>query len=1157
MKLPILFNSLWQQLKNWSTEPDSHPLYLSGPAPNCWLFLFDYFEKKSHPLFKRSHIFVYSDADQAEYAFKALYQRHPDKTLYFPGQEISPYGSTLPSENILYKQFYALSQISFDKKTWLIVTTQEASLFKIPPPTFFIKNSFSLCANDLQPPLELSQRLVELGYSSCSGLEEPGTFSRRGEVFDIFPISRPPVRMYYFDDTIEEIFPILPSDNTTLREQKIKSIDIHPSPRILSRPEYSQVFKESLPRFSAQHMLKHRNRMRIFELLKDDCLFENYPFFLPLFFKETSSLMDYLDDPIVTFVDSEKSQIFSDHFWSDLLRGYNEQTNNIRNSGVAPHPEKLYKNSFSSKHKTLHLLEKPPSSKDAFCSIHEYLNENLVPKNDIKKTISFLKKEFQSHGHIVFSTPCKHATNEFQHLLELFDENNILKKALSYSPFPLQNGFFYSMERTLVLAESDILPPKKIASSEKKEAACHQDIFAEQMASLKKGDYIIHAEYGLGKFLGLESFDFNRTTPTDFIAILYQDNDKVYVPVYRFDLVQKYADSEQAFTLASLKNKQFANDKKNAKNSAKELAFNLLELQARRETSKSFPFSPPDELYKKFESSFPFRETQDQLRAIECVIKDMQKEKPMDRLICGDVGFGKTEIAIRASFKAVSDKKQVAILVPTTILALQHYVTFKERFKDFPVQIEFLSRFKSSKESKDIKERLTFGEIDIIIGTHKLLSKEISFFDLGLAIIDEEQRFGVSHKEKLKLLKSSVDFLTLSATPIPRTLQLAFLGLKEISLIQTPPPRRQSIKSYITQEDEQTIKNAIEKEIQRGGQVFVVHNRVKDIELYKEFIQKLVPNVKIIVAHGKLPEKELEKRIKSFYSGEYQILVSTTIIENGIDMPNVNTLIVNRADRYGLSQLHQLRGRIGRSDKKAYAYFVIPNNLDPKASSAERLNVLQKYAEIGSGFHIASSDLDLRGGGDILGARQAGHVEAVGLELYTRLLKEAISELKGEQKIFKRDIEINTPFRSSIPHDYIEDDSERLKYYKKLSNAENLKQLEHFSSQLKDIFGPLPDGLKTLMTILRCRLIVQNIGLKCLNVVGNSIILHFDKKILEQNPSLTDTITETFLHKIPSCQISPDYSVTYSAPQEVDSFNLLNFCQSISQKIAFSESSPQ
>ena len=1084
---------------------------------------------------------VFPDSNRAESAFRVLSKRHPEKVLNFPGQDASPYESTLPSENILCQQFYTMSQMALHKNPWIVVTTPEASLLKIPPPTFFLKHYFSLCVNDTLPPLKLSQKLIALGYTHGPSSEEPGTFSRRGEVFDIFPISGPPLRMYYFDDTIEEIFPINPGDNTTLRTQTIQKIHIHPSPHILGRPEHSRIFKEALPRFSPQHIAKHQNKRRIFELLKEDCLFENYPLFLPLFFQQNSSLLNYLDNPLVTFLDSEKCQELFEQFWSERHQEYQEQSKNIRNEGIAPSPEKLYQNPFISNNESLKTT--------LFQGIRDYFNENIIDKTDTKKLLKFLLKEFSSHGHIIFTTPHQYAIKEFKNLIELFDENNILGQRISYHSFPLQSGFRYIPENILVLSEKDIFATKKIAPSEKPPSAFHQDVFAEQMASLKKGDYIIHATYGLGQFLGLESFNFNSTAPTDFITILYQDNDKVYVPVYRFDLIQKYAGSDQTFALASLKSRQFSNLKIKAKKSAKKLAFDLLELQAKRETSKSFAFGPPDDFYRQFESSFPFQETTDQTRAINSVLNDMQKEQPMDRLICGDVGFGKTEVAMRASFKSVADKKQVAILVPTTILALQHYINFSERFKDFPITIEFLSRFKSSKESKEIRECLEFGDIDIIIGTHKLLSKEIRFLDLGLVIIDEEQRFGVNHKEKLKLLKANVDFLTLSATPIPRTLQLAFLGLKEISLIQTPPPARQSIKSYVIKEDSQTIKNALEKELNRGGQVFVVYNRVNDIASYKEFIQKLVPRAKILVAHGQLPERELEKRIKSFYSGEYQILVSTTIIENGIDMPNVNTMIVNRADRYGLSQLHQLRGRIGRSNKKAYAYFIIPSNLDSTTSSSKRLKVLQKYAEIGSGFNIASSDLEIRGGGDILGAQQAGHIEAVGLELYTQLLKEAINELKGNEKPMRRDIEINVPFPSFIPNDYIEDDSERLRYYKKLSNAENLEQLEQTSSHTEDIFGTLPAELKTLLTVLQCRLIMQNTGLKKLDAIGKNIILHFDKKILEQNSHLTERVVATFLHNTPSCQISPQYSVTHTASQKIDSFYLLNFCKSISEKI--------
>ena len=670
------------------------------------------------------------------------------------------------------------------------------------------------------------------------------------------------------------------------------------------------------------------------------------------------------------------------------------------------------------------------------------------------------------------------------------------------------------------------------------------------MATLKRGDYVVHAQYGMGKYLGLESLGLVGAIKTDFMTILYQNDDKIYVPVYKFNLVQKYADLDSRHNLDSLRGQRFSIAKSKARKSAQKLAFDLLELQAKRESSQSFAFGPPDKNYEDFESTFPFQETPDQTQAINKVLEDMQKTRPMDRLVCGDVGFGKTEVAMRAAFKAVCDKKQVAILVPTTILALQHHVSFTDRFKAFPIKIEFLSRFKTPKETKLIKEKLEYGEIDIVIGTHKLLSKDIAFLDLGLVIIDEEQRFGVGHKEKLKLLKADVDFLTLTATPIPRTLQLAFLGLREMSLIQTPPPRRQSIKSYIIEEDWKIIQSAIAKELDRSGQVFIIHNRVNDIEQYGSNIAQLVPSAKILIAHGQLPERELEKRIKAFYSREYQILISTTIIENGIDMPNVNTMIVNRADRYGLSQLHQLRGRIGRSDKKAYAYFVIPNKRQLPALSDRKIKALLTYADVGEGFGIAHSDLEIRGGGDILGAQQSGHIENIGLELYTQLLREAVEEQRGQKSISWRDVEITVPFPSFIPKDYIEGDSERLKYYKKVSNARSSEQLKDISAHLKDVYGAFPQELKTLFNILECRLAVQHIGLKHIRVAGNQIYLHFDEKILKENQTLSKNVVEIFLNQLPSCRFSPDFSAAYTASQKVDPLALLDFCRDIAQKIA-------
>ena len=527
----------------------------------------------------------------------------------------------------------------------------------------------------------------------------------------------------------------------------------------------------------------------------------------------------------------------------------------------------------------------------------------------------------------------------------------------------------------------------------------------------------------------------------------------------------------------------------------------------------------------------------------------MQKPVPMDFLVCGDVGFGKTEVAMRAAFKAIEDKKQVAVLVPTTILALQHYNSFTKRYKDFPVRIEFISRFKSAKETKEILEKVEKGQVDILIGTHKLLSDKLKFSDLGLVIVDEEQRFGVGHKEKLKLMKASVDFLTLTATPIPRTLQMAFLGLRDLCLIKTAPPRRQSIKSYVIKEDELTIQTAIQKELQRGGQVFLVHNKVHDMEQYAASIKELVPEAKITFAHGQMGERELEDRINSFYNGNYQVLIATTIIESGIDIPNANTMIIDRADTYGLAQLHQLRGRIGRSDKKAYAYFVVPRMREISTIAQKRLHALQTYADMGAGFNIASVDLEIRGAGDILGATQSGHVEAVGLELYMELLKDAINEIRGEKKLLKKDIEIVTPFPAFIPNHYISDASERLKQYKRLSNCESHSLLENIREEFQDVYGIFSEELSNLFTVLETRIYLQTLGLKSVSVGGAAITLKFDKQFLESNTELRDRVVNFFISRPKIYQFTPDYRVIYNQKTGVTQNDLLKFSKTISEHL--------
>jgi transcription-repair coupling factor (superfamily II helicase) len=510
---------------------------------------------------------------------------------------------------------------------------------------------------------------------------------------------------------------------------------------------------------------------------------------------------------------------------------------------------------------------------------------------------------------------------------------------------------------------------------------------------------------------------------------------------------------------------------------------------------------------------------------------------------------GKTEVAMRAAFKAVEDKKQVVILVPTTVLAFQHFHSFKKRFEKFPITVDFLSRFKSPKEEAQTLKDLEDGKIDILIGTHKLISDKVKYHDLGLVIIDEEHRFGVGHKEKLKHMRNGVDVLTMTATPIPRTLQLSFLGIRDFSLIKTAPPRRKSIKTFIIKDDATTVKDAIERELSRGGQVFFVHNRVHDIENVAATIQKLVPAAKIAIGHGQLGERQLEKTITSFYRGDFDILLATTIIESGIDIPNANTIIIDRADTYGLAQLNQLRGRIGRSDKKAYAYFVIPNDRNLNEIATKRLQALQKYADTGSGFSIASSDLEIRGAGDILGAEQSGHISSIGLELYLDLLQDAIAEISGKKVFEARTLELQTPFSCFIPNDYIKDSGNRLKYYKKLSNAKDVDQIDHTMSEIENIFGVIPGPLLNLRLILSAKIFLSVLPLKSIKVGTQQIVMSFDRSQFENNPQLQQRMAQYFLSKPKLFKVNPDFSVIHLSPKSVDPDYFTQFSKNISHEL--------
>ncbi|MBF0363471.1 MAG: transcription-repair coupling factor [Oligoflexia bacterium] len=1210
-----IINNLHSKIKAKLTQFDK--ISLSNISSNEWSFILKEFISGTSgklSLFDgSSHLIISASSESAQIYYDSLKNLNSHNILLFPEMDYSPYSSIYSSSSDLLQKFRVLDTIisssisNTAQKPLILIATPEILIERLPPKDFFIKHSLELTVSELISPDQLAQKLVSIGHYPSPTVEEPGTFARRGEIFDIYPISHRPIRIHYYDDMIEEIFEIDLTNQKTQRNKKYQRVRITATPNIFTNAdeEYSKNLRSKIPMPSANFKSRYEKRKEIFNDLQNNRLFDDYPKYLPLFFQSHASIFDFLN---LSYLHLDEPSIINDRlgeFITDITSEYQAQKDSSDSDILLPAPEELYLNLNLNLNLNMNLdLNKgkifylsriesntcdtrdtcdisnikipiEPSKNYFIRSLGENLGGSLGESRSIekiaeqkislesnrfeyiKKFILFIKRDFRDYGDIYIICKNSSSRDEIKYLLETNDFSADILKRITFLDGDISEGFFYSETHSLVLSDTDFFSSQKKAKH-KKHFQKKIDLFAEQLGSLKEQDYIIHNSYGIGEYKGLTSLNIGGAQQSDYLIIHYADGDKVYVPVYKMNMVQKYAEAGAKVEIANLKSNKFEKAKERARNSVKKLAFDLLQLEAKRLSTAAFAYSPPDHMFKEFELSFPFKETDDQMKAIDDVINDMQKDHPMDRLVCGDVGLGKTEVAMRAAFKAILDKKQVAILVPTTILALQHFNSFKERFKEFGVNIEFLSRLKTAKETKEIVTKINAGAVDVIIGTHKMLSDSIKFFDLGLVIVDEEQRFGVAHKEKLKFIKSSVDYLTLTATPIPRTLQLSFLGIKNLSIIETPPPKRQAIKTYIVKYDDLTVKSAIEKELKRGGQVFFVHNRVEDIDSVHARIRELVPDARIVTAHGQLPGRELEKRMNDFYSHKYNILVATTIIESGLDIPNANTMIVDRADTYGLSQLHQLRGRIGRSDKKAYAYFLIPSDRALSTIANRRLQALQTYSNLGAGFAIASSDLDIRGAGDILGADQSGHIENIGLELYMQLLEEAISELKKEtspasitDSVEKnRDVEIQTPFPSFIPNTYMADSGTRLKYYKKLSNSHTQDDLLQLRDEIADIFGSIPPELENLLLILEVRTILRHCAITSLIVSKDQIHIKFDQQELNTNSKLRDQIIKIFMSRPKIYKIKPDYSVTYFSKNPViTEKDLLNFSKNVARDI--------
>ena len=738
---------------------------------------------------------------------------------------------------------------------------------------------------------------------------------------------------------------------------------------------------------------------------------------------------------------------------------------------------------------------------------------------------------------VLFAVP---NTGEVERLADVFTEYNVSFRLGSRTrggeSYADETSYFAGEVLTTTLAtayipEGVLLPEANLAifgardlfdesdsvASRPQRAKSKVSAFLSDFRDLQVGDYVVHVEHGIGQYQGLKEIN-HGDGPAEFMLLEFAEAARLYVPLTRLDLVQKYRSSEGAKpVLSHLGTAAWSKTKSRVRKAMKDMADELLKLYAERKTAVGHAFPPGNEWFREFEDAFEFNETEDQAQAIKDVIRDMESSQPMDRLLCGDVGYGKTEVAMRAAFKAINDNKQVAVLAPTTVLAFQHFETFKQRFAPFPVTIEMISRFRTPKQQKEILQKTEAGKIDVLIGTHRILSKDIKFSDLGLLIVDEEQRFGVRHKERIKQMRKQVDVLTMSATPIPRTLHMSLVGLRDMSVIETPPKDRMAIQTVVASWDEKLIQSAIEQELERGGQVYFVHNRVDTIWEIAAKLQALVPPARIIVGHGQMSEGELEKVMLKFMHHEADILVSTTIIENGLDIPLCNTILINRADRLGLSELYQLRGRVGRSSRRAYAYLMLPPEIELTPIARRRLAALKEFSDLGAGFKIAALDLELRGAGNMLGGEQSGHIEAIGFELYTQMLERAVREMKGEAAPDEAETQLNLGLNIRIPADYVPEENQRLQMYKRVARVETESQLTDVAAELQDRYGPPPPAVRNLLDYASLKLLCMKVGVNAIERKRDFVTLKF-----RQNATVDPEQLARFVSAQRGAQFTPD-----------------------------------
>ena len=1058
-------------------------------------------------------VVTHSDVDA-----KNLYEDlsfYTTDVFYFPVREVVFYNVDAISGDLRWARLKVIKEILQNERKKIIVTSIDALTSLYTPKEYYLRYSMIIKTGDDIDLKEISKSLLQCGYERVEVVEGKGEFSFRGGILDVFPpTSAYPYRVELFGDEVDSIRTFNTESQRSI--EKVEEFSTFPSKEVIvddeCRSRAVQNINEELKKVIANVSKENKESVekikgivgKNIELLNNTYYFETIDSYLPFFYEKLDSFFDYLQGYTFVVDDFKRSSgkmesiyyEFNENYMSFLQRGdiLPSQNSLLLNKGELE--SKLENSSLITLSSFLN------KSDGLFNTVDIGFEE--VTLNKYNGQLNMLIEDIQERKEKKYKTVILAGTRpRGERLVKTLMEKGIFSTykdsidkieagevVITFGN--LLRGFDYPELELSIISDKDIFGEtrrKRSGKAVRKKGVAKITSFAE----LKPGDYVVHANHGIGVYKGIKQMAAGGTT-RDYLDIVYDKGDKLYVPVDQLDLVQKYIGSEgNSPKINKLGGAEWQKAKAKARKSINEIAQDLVKLYAARATLKGHSFGKDTEWQRQFEDEFPYEETPDQLASLEEIKRDMESDKPMDRLLCGDVGYGKTEVAIRAAFKAVMDGKQVAFLVPTTILADQHYNNFIKRFSDFPIKIDMISRFRTPKQQKATLQALKEGNVDILIGTHRLVSKDIVFKDLGLLIVDEEQRFGVAQKEKIKGMKKNVDVLTLSATPIPRTLHMSLTGVRDISVIETPPEDRYPIQTYVVEQNDQLIRDAILREIGRGGQVYFVYNRVESIDSMANYIRDLVPECKVGIMHGQMTEKELETEMIAFMNKEYDVLVCTTIIETGIDISNVNTMIVHNADKMGLSQLYQLRGRVGRANRIAYAYFIYTKDKILTEVAEKRLKALKDFTELGSGFKIAMRDLEIRGAGNMMGSSQHGHMASIGYDLYCRMLEDTIKLIKGEIENEPIETSVDIKVDAFIPSSYITDEIQKIEVYKKIAAIENINDFMEIKSELEDRYSSIPDSVYNLMDIAYIKSICKGLYIEDIKETAKELRFKFVK----------------------------------------------------------------